>query len=69
MSTLAGRESSLGPSLPRRSFPRPLLSSAPFGLACFVGAMGFMEGRNVQDVQTKFHEVSGGCARETPCAK
>jgi protein Mpv17 len=32
--------------------------SAPFGLACFVGAMGFMEGRTVEGVQTKFKEVS-----------
>ena len=67
MSTLARKDSRLGSSLPRRSHPRR--PSAPFGLACFVGAMGFMEGRNVQDVQTKFHEASGGCAPETPCAK
>jgi protein Mpv17 len=31
--------------------------SAPFGLACFVGAMGFMEGRSVEGVQSKFKEV------------
>lgn len=33
------------------------IAFAPFGLACFVGAMGFMEGRNVEGVQDKFSEM------------
>lgn len=30
---------------------------APFGLMCFVGAMGLMEGRSVQGVQDKFKDM------------
>ncbi|UZJ56929.1 hypothetical protein CBS101457_006249 [Exobasidium rhododendri] len=33
------------------------LGFAPFGLACFVGAMGFMEGRDMEGIQSKFKEM------------
>lgn len=32
--------------------------SAPFGLVCFVGAMGAMEFGSVEGVRTKFEDVS-----------